>query len=84
MILEYQYDVVLLDGGEFSTYSEFLKLKEITKTLILDDTNELKNRKVLQALNNDSRWQAEIISNDRNGFAIYRNMEYERDRKVRQ
>ena len=84
MILEYQYDVVLLDGGEFSTYAEFLKLKEITKTLILDDTNELKNQKVLQVLNNDSRWQAEIISNDRNGFAIYRNVEYARDRKVRQ
>jgi len=84
MILEYQYDVVLLDGGEFSTYAEFLKLKEITKTLILDDINELKNQKVLQVLNNDSRWQAEIISNDRNGFAIYRNVEYARDRKVRQ
>ena len=48
-----KFDVVLLDGGEFSTYQEFLKLKELTKVFVLDDTKMTKTRQVLKDLNKD-------------------------------
>lgn len=34
-----QIDLLLLDGGEFSTYSEFEKLKDRSSLIVLDDTN---------------------------------------------
>lgn len=36
-------DLLILDGGEYSTYAEFLKLKDRTKIFILDDTETFKN-----------------------------------------
>ena len=66
-----KFDVVLLDGGEFSTYQEFLKLKELTKVFVLDDTKMTKTRQVLEDLNNDSNWILNSSSKDRNGFAIF-------------
>tara|TARA_R110000824_G_scaffold382230_2_gene575380 strand:+ start:81 stop:665 length:585 start_codon:yes stop_codon:yes gene_type:complete len=66
-----KFDVVLLDGGEFSTYQEFLKLKELTKVFVLDDTKMTKTRQVLKDLNNDSNWILNSSSKDRNGFAIF-------------
>ncbi len=66
------YDVVLLDGGEFSTLTEFKKLQNNISVLMLDDINCLKNKKAIKILDASSDWKAEIISNDRNGFAVYR------------
>lgn len=67
-----KYDVVLLDGGEFSTFNEFNKLKNLTKILILDDTKEIKNKEVVMYLKNKSHeWNVLIESNIRNGYAIY-------------
>ena len=37
-----QIDLLLLDGGEFSTQSEFEKLKDRSKLIVLDDTNARK------------------------------------------
>jgi len=37
-----QIDLLLLDGGEFSTQIEFQKLKDRSKLIVLDDTNSRK------------------------------------------
>lgn len=67
------YDILLLDGGEFSTYSEFQKLKDLIGILILDDTNEIKNTKVLQYIKqNSDNWEIIKESQERNGYAVYK------------
>ena len=66
-----EYDVVLLDGGEFSTFSEFMKLKDNSKIVILDDTREMKNKDVITYIENDRSWKNIIKSSSRNGFAVY-------------
>lgn len=66
------YDVLLLDGGEFSTYAEFQKLKNLISILILDDTNEIKNTKVVQHIKeNLNEWKIIKESHERNGYGIY-------------
>lgn len=65
------FDVVLLDGGEFSTYAEFKKLEPLSKVLILDDSKMLKNQQVVKDLNSNPKWRLVKSSNGRNGFAIY-------------
>lgn len=67
-------DVVILDGGEFSTLAEFNVLKDrIQKYIILDDCNVLKCNKIYHDLKNDQEW--EIFKEDlkdRNGYAIFK------------
>jgi hypothetical protein len=71
-LLNKMYDVVLLDGGEFSTFAEFIKLKDLTRILILDDTKEIKNSGVVKYLKNkDREWKTIIDSNCRNGYSVY-------------
>lgn len=41
-----QIDVLCLDGGQFSTYAEFQKLKDRTKIVLLDDTDTYKTEKI--------------------------------------
>jgi hypothetical protein len=50
-------DMLFLDGGEFSTYPEWLKLKSRTKLLVMDDIKVLKNNKVHNELLNDSNYE---------------------------
>tara|TARA_B100000929_G_C15479571_1_gene410728 strand:- start:146 stop:784 length:639 start_codon:yes stop_codon:yes gene_type:complete len=64
-------DVLLLDGGEFSTFAEFEVLKSRTKIIILDDTKELKTKGVHEYLLNNPDWICKIESDDRNGFSIH-------------
>jgi hypothetical protein len=67
-----EIDFLLLDGGEFSTYPEWLKLKDRSKIIALDDTNTTKCRKIKQEIlsENNSFYEIIIDSNDRNGFLI--------------
>jgi hypothetical protein len=66
------FDVVLLDGGEFSTLAEFEKLKDITKVFMLDDSNMLKTKVIRDLLEQDPRWSTlHRNDNDRNGFSVY-------------
>jgi hypothetical protein len=69
-----EIDFLLLDGGEFSTYSEWLKLKDRSKIIALDDTNTTKCRKIREEILSDKNSIYEIIidSNDRNGFMFLR------------
>lgn len=63
-------DLLILDGGEFSSLSEYQKLKDRVKYLILDDTNMIKNYEVSNIIRSDKNYEVIFDSNDRNGFLI--------------
>jgi hypothetical protein len=64
------FDVVLLDGGEFTTYYEFQLLKDRCKILMLDDINVDKCKLIVKEIENDSSWKIIKKENIRNGFLI--------------
>lgn len=68
------YDGVLIDGGEFSGYSEFLLVKDKTNVLFLDDYyNAFKTHQAAKELSKDPEW--EVIAGNRywrNGYAVFR------------
>jgi hypothetical protein len=68
-------DFLLLDGGEYSTYIEWQKLKDRTKIVALDDTKETKTKEINNSLSLDPNYKCLINSNERNGFAFYLNTE---------
>lgn len=64
-------DLLILDGGEFSSLAEFNKLKDRSTYFILDDTLLIKNNEVANIMRNDSNY--DILNDntsDRNGFLI--------------
>jgi len=67
-------DVLILDGGEFSTYAEFNKLFSRTNNyILLDDCNILKCKKIYEILKKNNGWQ--LLNedlNDRNGYAVFK------------
>ena len=51
-------DVLLLDGGEFSSYAEFIKLRDRARVIVLDDSHHaLKNYLTRKALQRDPEWR---------------------------
>jgi hypothetical protein len=66
-------DVVLLDGGEFSTEGDWKELYHPgLKVVILDDTHVIKTNRIYNELKRDFSWR--IVYNDvgsRNGCAIF-------------
>jgi hypothetical protein len=64
------FDVVLLDGGEFTTYFEFEILKNRCKILMLDDINVDKCKLIVTELESDPSWKIIKKENTRNGFLI--------------
>jgi hypothetical protein len=65
------FDVILLDGGEFTTYYEFQILKNRCKILMLDDINVDKCKLIVEEIKSDKSWK--IIKEDknsRNGYLI--------------
>lgn len=76
-------DLLILDGGEFSTYAEFQLLKNNSKYIIIDDTKCIKSFKIREELLTDNNF--EIINDnqiDRNGFIIVKNLKYEKSNIV--
>ena len=71
-----QIDFLLLDGGEFSTYAEWVKLKDRTFIVALDDSKTLKCRQIREELLNDKSYELIIDSSDRNGFTIFKKNEH--------
>jgi hypothetical protein len=68
------FDVILLDGGEFTTYYEFQLLKNRCKILMMDDVNVDKCSKIVQEIRADSSWRILKQSNIRNGYLIAENI----------
>tara|TARA_B100000902_G_scaffold399837_1_gene472903 strand:+ start:4027 stop:4605 length:579 start_codon:yes stop_codon:yes gene_type:complete len=66
-----QIDFLILDGGEFSTRSEFLKLKDRAKIIFLDDTACRKNILNCSELSTNVNYKTIINSSDRNGWAVF-------------
>jgi hypothetical protein len=64
-------DLLILDGGEFSSLSEIKKLKDRATYFVLDDTLLIKNNEVANIMRSDSNYQI-LYDNiyDRNGFLI--------------
>ena len=66
-----QIDLLVLDGGEFSTYAEFKKLSpKLTRWLVLDDVNTRKSQRIIQELKEGDEYTLIWMSDERNGAAV--------------
>jgi hypothetical protein len=66
------FDVILLDGGEFTTWYEYLIIKDKCKILVLDDTNTNKCKLIVKDLENSNLWDIVFKSDERSGTAVYK------------
>jgi hypothetical protein len=64
------FDVVLLDGGEFTTYHEYLALKDRCRVLMLDDVNAHKCMKIMEELETDATWSIVRRDSVRSGYLV--------------
>lgn len=64
-------DLLLLDGGEFASYLEWKKLEPRTKFVALDDTNVLKNNRVMNELSENKNYRLVDSTNEGHGFSIF-------------
>jgi len=73
------FDVIFLDGGEFTTYHEFQVLKSKCKYLLLDDTNTNKCMKIVEEIYNEkNKWDVLIDKKDeRNGILLCKSLKPE-------
>jgi predicted O-methyltransferase YrrM len=70
-------DLLFLDGGEFTTYTEFHLLKNRSRWIILDDTNSRKNRKSRRDVIASSQFNIIVDEkDDRNGYLVCENKLY--------
>lgn len=76
LVLEYvpqRIDLLVLDGGEFSSQAEFLTLRDrIHGWIVLDDINTRKNRTVFSLLTEDKLFSLVWKTKERNGAAVFR------------
>lgn len=65
-------DFLILDGGEYSTYPEWNKLKDRTRIVALDDSNIFKCSKIREEIISSGDYKV-IYDNlyDRNGFSVF-------------
>jgi len=72
------FDVLLLDGGAWSTYWEFQTLKNKCKYLLLDDSNKYKNLLIAKEIReNQDDWKILEDWTDNNGFIVCKNISEE-------
>lgn len=67
-------DILLVDGSEFTGYLEVKLLKDVSKFILLDDVNTMKNEKSRELLLSDSNF--ELLREDlfsRNGYSVFKN-----------
>jgi hypothetical protein len=67
------FDVILLDGEEFTTYYEFQLLKNRCKILMLDDTEVDKCKLIVDELLSDQTWVILKHEKIRNGYLVAQN-----------
>jgi tRNA A58 N-methylase Trm61 len=65
-------DFLLLDGGEFSTYVEWLKLKDRSLVVALDDIRELKTKQIFEELSVDENYELMGMTQEGNGFCVFK------------
>jgi hypothetical protein len=66
-------DLLILDGGEFSTYAEFNKLKFKSKYIFIDDTKCIKSFKIKNDIKESNDFTIIEDSDERNGFLLIKN-----------
>jgi hypothetical protein len=66
-----EIDFLLLDGGEFSTYREWEKLKNRTKIIALDDIEETKTKQIYNELLEDNTYELIGSTSEGNGFCVF-------------
>lgn len=71
-ILPEKFDLILLDGGEFSTYSEWTKLKDRCDIVVLDDINVLKSKKVYEELISNKNYVILEQTQEGHGFCVFK------------
>jgi hypothetical protein len=66
------FDMVVIDGSEFTGYSEYQLIKDRCKYLVLDDVHKcFKNYQVYDEIKNNGKWNIIFDEpNDRNGTVI--------------
>jgi hypothetical protein len=68
-------DFLLLDGGEFSTYCEWLNLKNRSKIIALDDITQLKCNAVFKELSEDKSYELICKTDEGHGFSIFKKLD---------
>jgi hypothetical protein len=71
-----QIDLLILDGGEFSTYAEWQILKDRSKIIMLDDTKMLKCKQIVDESLVSPDYYLLTRSDERNGFHVFANKKY--------
>ncbi len=67
----------ILDGGEFSTYPEFVLLEQkINGYLLLDDTETRKCSRIMHELESSDRFKLIWSSSERNGAALFKSTSF--------
>ena len=68
------FDVVLLDGGEFTTWYEYQLIKDRCRILVLDDSHTSKCRRIMyEIMDQPDKWTIILNSSERRGtFACVR------------
>lgn len=75
-VLSYLPEVVILDGGEYMTYFEYLKVKDFAKVLILDDTSVAKCKRIVEELVASNHWKLiDCNPTERNGWHVFERCE---------
>lgn len=65
-------DLLILDGGEYTTYPEWIKLKDRTKIVVLDDSAILKCQRIRQEILDSNQYiTLHDDLEDRNGYAVF-------------
>ena len=68
-------DLLILDGGEFSTLAEFNLLKNKSKYIIADDTKCIKSSEIRNELKQNNQYEVIVDDiNERNGFIVAKNL----------
>lgn len=66
-------DLLILDGGEFSTFAEFKTLESrINNWVLLDDIQTRKCKRLFAELSNSVQYSLVGTSSERNGTAVFR------------
>lgn len=65
-------DLLLIDGGEFGAYEEFMALGHKTQMIALDDSQTFKNSRTRQHILQLNNWEVLRDETDRNGWFVAR------------